>query len=123
MIKTVAGQQTTDKKKTIWKSISPSEIRIHADSVTIENHIFLYDKCLGSHTGTFDDYVISQKTIWQVGWWEGNRPTLSATAIIVKPDGKQKRLWSLTEEADEGELTSTYHHTYYLVSTEFSCSR
>ena len=103
-----ARQEPAGKDKVIWDSSSKSSIEFLGDgrevrAIVIENHQYL----LG--TGV----VVSQLTKWKVGPWSGNRPALDATALKIMPDGKQKELWTINEEADEGRLDAGLYHTIW----------
>lgn len=103
-----------ETNKIIWESNSSSKITLRENnSADIENHNYLYANCQRYHTDIVDRVVILQKIIWKVGFWEGNNPSLNATAFKIMPDGKQEILWSITEEADEGMLKCDYYHTIW----------
>jgi hypothetical protein len=92
-----AKQRSALPRKITWRSTSVSKIEVTPsdyNSAIIENHNFLY----------YSPIVISQETIWRVGPWMGNGPTLRATAYEIMPNGKHKEIWSINEEADEGNI-------------------
>ena len=103
-------QNAVGRNKVIWQSSSKSGIEFLDDgseygrNAIVENHDYFLN---------WDSIVVSQITTWRVGSWEGNRPTLGATAYRIMPDGKQKELWSVKEEADEGRLEDGFYHTIW----------
>jgi len=110
----LAEENNTIIVTNIWESKSSSEIKLYDNNSTIiENQTFLYSNCLRYHTEMRDRLVILQKSIWRVGDWEGNNPTIEATAFQIMPDGKQENLWSIKEEADEGKLDCNFYHTIW----------
>jgi hypothetical protein len=103
-----ARQEPAGKDKVIWDSSSKSSIEFLGDGrggrkIVIENRQYLLD--LG--------VVVSQMTKWNVGPWEGNWPELDARAYSIAPDGKQKELWKIREEADEGRINAGLYHTIW----------
>jgi hypothetical protein len=102
-------QEPAGKDKVIWDSSSKSIIQFLGDGrevrkIVIENHQYLLDRGV----------VVSQMTKWNRGNWMGNSPELDARAYSIEPDGKQKELWNIREEADEGRIDAGLYHTIWL---------
>lgn len=98
----------------LWSSKGQSSIRIHKNGETIlKNHQYLYTKCLKYKSDKFSHLVVSQQAVWRRGDWEGNDPFIEATGFIIEPGGREKKLWTISEKAEEGFLSCDFYKTVW----------
>ncbi len=98
----------------LWSTTHPSSITLSKDDTAIiENHNYLYTRCFVSIDADRERLVISQKSKWHRGSWEGNDPILAATAFIIDKTGGEKKLWQISEKADEGFLSCDFYRTVW----------
>jgi hypothetical protein len=103
--------------KVIREENEPSKIRIFENGIVIiENHIYLYGRTPPKYKSKkWDRFVISQKVTCNIGFWEGNSPSIEANCYNISKDGTLQKRWSLNEKADRGLLSNGYGTVYHTI--------
>lgn len=101
-------------KGCLWTSKSQSSIRVNGkDEAVIENHTYLYERCFKGKSDDKDRFVVSQKSVWHKGDWEGNKPYIEATGFMIDQKGEENKLWTIFEKADDGFLSCDFYRTVW----------
>ncbi|MFH2059405.1 MAG: hypothetical protein ABIJ59_10960 [Pseudomonadota bacterium] len=109
--KPVAAQEAD---RSLWTLNNQSSIRVNRNNeAIIENHTYLSEKCFRYNSDDKDRFVVSQKSVWHKGDWEGNNPYIEATGFIIDPNGVEKKLWTISEKADDGFLSCDFYRTVW----------
>ncbi|MEA5098660.1 MAG: hypothetical protein VB032_09015 [Burkholderiaceae bacterium] len=98
--------------KPVWQQSAPSKIQLTDNGVNIiDARQFLANARHRCGPDLREIVVVAQRSVWKIGPWEGNSPSLEAVAWRVGLDGNNKKLWSKQEAADEGKLSCDYYET------------
>ncbi len=102
--------------KIIWQDSNYASCKLiqynNSSSISIFQHqsYIIIDDPFFNKQGS-STLVISQNSEWIFGLGESNEPWLEAKATLIDSTGSASRIWSITEEANDGEQDYQFYRT------------